>query len=145
MAGRWRYAAAAVLLAVLMAGGSARAADEPVAAAPLAGTTWRAETITGRPVIDAAASTIAFEADGRVSGRGGCNRYFGTSTIAGEQLSFGAVGATRMACAPALMDQEARFFQALGSAERWIVDADGLLLIYSAGADQPSRFAPFEQ
>jgi heat shock protein HslJ len=143
MAGRRRYAAAAVLLAALMAGGSARAADEPAAA--LAGTTWRAETITGRPVIDCAASTITFEADGRVSGRGGCNRYFGTSTIAGEQLAFGAMGATRMACAPALMDQEARFFEALGAADGWAIGADGLLLIYSAGADQPSRFAPFEE
>ena len=105
--------AAAALLVALMAGGGAMAADEPAAPA-LAGTTWRAETITGRPVIDSAASTITFEADGRVSGRAGCNRYFGTSTIAGEQLSFGAMGATQMACAPALMDQETRFFQALG-------------------------------
>jgi heat shock protein HslJ len=47
----------------------------------LAGTTWRAETIMGRPVIDSAASTITFEADGRVSGRGGCNRYFGTRVV----------------------------------------------------------------
>ena len=135
---------AAALLVALMAGGGAMAADEPAAPA-LAGTTWWAETITGRPVIDSAASTITFEADGRVSGRAGCNRYFGTSTIAGEQLSFGAMGATRMACAPALMDQETRFFQALGSAEHWTIDEDGLLLIYSAGADQPSRFAPFEE
>jgi putative lipoprotein len=125
-------------------GWRSQAADEPAAPA-LAGTTWRAETIMGRPVIDSAASTITFEADGRVSGRGGCNRYFGPSTIAGEQLSFGAMGATKMACAQALMDQETRFFQALGSAERWTIGADGLLLIYSAGADPPSRFAPFEE
>jgi heat shock protein HslJ len=129
------------LLVALMAGSAAKAADAPA----LAGTTWRAETITGRPVLDFAASTITFEADGRVSGHGGCNRYFGMSTIAGEQLSFGAMAATRMACAPALMDQEGRFFEALGSAERWAIGADGLLLIYSAGADQPSRFAPFEE
>ena len=50
-----------------------------------------------------------------------------------------------MACAPALMDQEARFFQALESAERWTVDEHGLLLIYSAGADAPSRFARLEE
>jgi heat shock protein HslJ len=141
MAGTRRHAAAVVLLVALMAGGAAKAADAPA----LAGTTWRAETITGRPVVDSAASTITFEADGRVSGHGGCNRYFGTSTIAGEQLSFGAMAATRMACAPGLMDQEARFFEALGSAERWTIGADGLLLIYSAGSGQPSRFAPFAE
>jgi hypothetical protein len=35
--------------------------------------------------------------------------------------------------------------KALGAAERWAIAADGLLLIYSAGADQPSRFASFEE
>jgi heat shock protein HslJ len=96
-------------------------------------------------VIEAAASTITFEADGRVHGRGGCNRYFGAATIDGEQMSFGPLGSTKMACAPAVMDQEARFFQALESAERWSLDEDGLLLIHSAGVDEPSRFAPFEE
>ena len=43
-----------------------------------------------------------------------------------------------MACAPALMEQEARFFQALRSAERWSVDEHGLLLIYAAGAHEPA-------
>jgi heat shock protein HslJ len=47
-----------------------------------------------------------------------------------------------MACAEALMDQEARLFHALESAERWTIDDRGLLLIYSAGAQEPSRFAP---
>ena len=136
--------AAAVSLAALMAGGAAQAANE-VAAPALAGTTWRAATIMGRPVVDSATLTLTFETDGRVSGRGACNPYFGTSKIAGEQLSFGAIGVTKMACAPALMDQETRFFQALGSATRWTIDADGLLLIYSAGANEPSRFAPFEE
>jgi heat shock protein HslJ len=135
---------AAVLLTVLLTSGGAEAADEPAMPAP-AGTAWRAETIMGRPVLASAASTITFEADGRVSGRAGCNRYFGTSTMPGEQLSFGAIGATKMACAPALMDQETRFFQALGSATRRTIDADGLLLIYSAGAEEPSRFAAFEE
>jgi heat shock protein HslJ len=50
-----------------------------------------------------------------------------------------------MACAEALMDQETRFFQALQSAERWTMDEHGLLLIYSSGAGEPSRLAPFEE
>jgi heat shock protein HslJ len=81
MARRLWYGAAAIALVVLMAGVGRLAADEP-AAPPLADTTWRAETILGRPVIDSSATTITFGADGRVHGRGGCNRYFGTSTIA---------------------------------------------------------------
>jgi heat shock protein HslJ len=139
-----RLGTAAIALGVLMAGAGCTAADEPDQPG-LTGTTWRAETIMGRPVIDSSASTITFEADGRVHGRGGCNRYFGSGTADGEQLSFGPLGATKMACAPALMDQETRFFQALGSAERWRLDEHGLLLTHSAGAAEPSRFAPFEE
>jgi heat shock protein HslJ len=143
MAWRPRFGVAAVALGVLMAGSGCTAADQPDQPR-LTATTWRAETIMGRPVIDSSASTISFEADGRVHGRGGCNRYFGTAAVDGERISFGALGSTKMACAPALMDQEARFFQALETAERWSLDEHGLLLIHSAGTDQPSRFAPFE-
>jgi heat shock protein HslJ len=139
-----RFSVAAVVLGILMAGSGCTAASEPDTPG-LADTTWRAETIMGRPVIDSSLATITFEADGRVHGRGGCNRYFGAATMAGEQVSFGALGSTKMACAEALMDQEARFFQALESAERWSLDEHGLLAIHSAGADAPSRFARFEE
>jgi heat shock protein HslJ len=137
----WPIAASIVagVMAAVFGAGQASSAPE------LNGTTWLAETIMGRPVIDFAASTVTFEGDGRIHGNGGCNRYFGTSTIAGAQLSFGSLGATKMACPEALMDQETRFFQALESAERWSFDEHGLLLVHSAGADQPSRFAPFEE
>jgi heat shock protein HslJ len=138
------FGLAAIALGIVMAGSVSTGADEPDRAG-LTGTTWRAEIIMGRRVIDASASTITFESDGRVHGRGGCNRYFGSSTIDGEQVSFSALGSTKMACAPALMEQEARFFQALESAERWTIDQHGLLLIHSAGGDQPSRFAPFKE
>ena len=138
------FGLAATALGIVMAGSVSTGADEPDRAG-LTGTSWRAEIIMGRPVIDASASTITFEIDGRVHGRGGCNRYFGSSTIDGEQVSLSALGSTKMACAPALMDQEARFFEALESAERWGLDEHGLLLIHSAGADQPSRFAPFRE
>jgi putative lipoprotein len=78
-------------------------------------------------------------------GRGGCNPYFGTATVEGERVSFGPLGATKMACPPALMDQERRFFAALEGAERWALDDGGLFLLYAAGAAAPSRFASFEE
>ena len=143
MARRPRLGARAIALAILIAGAGCMSSQDPTTPA-LRGTSWRAETIMGRPVIDNSASTTTFEADGRVHGRGGCTRYFGSSTIEGERLSFGALGSTQMACAEALMDQEARFFQALQGAERWSVDERGLLLVYSTAAEEPSRFAPFE-
>jgi heat shock protein HslJ len=138
-----RFKVAAIALGVLMAGPGCTTAQP--ATPQLTGTTWRAETIMGRPVLDASASTITFEADGRIHGQGCCNRYFGSSTVDGAQLALGQLGSTRMACAEALMDQETRFFQALQGAERWTIDEDGLLLIYSTGAGEPSRLAPFEE
>ena len=115
MARRPRFSVATVVFGVLMAGSGGTAADEPHSPG-LTGPTWRAETIMGRPVIDASASTVTFDADGRVHGRGGCNRYFGAATIDGEQESFGPLGYTKMACAEALMDHEARFFSRAPSA-----------------------------
>ena len=42
-----------------------------------------------------------------------------TVTLDGHTLTFGGVGSTRKACAPALMEQEQRFFKALQTVERW--------------------------
>jgi heat shock protein HslJ len=143
MASRPRFGVAAIALGMLMVGVGCRAADEP-AAPQLAGTTWQAETIMGRPVVENSASTITFEPDGRVHGGSGCNRYFGTSEVDGDRLSFGVMGATKMACPGPLLDQEMRFFEALGSAETWTID-QGMLLIRSVGAAEPSRFAPLTE
>jgi heat shock protein HslJ len=57
-------------------------ADPPRAS--LIGTSWLAEDIGGRGVIDRAQTTISFEPEGRVAGSGGCNRYFGAVTIKGD-------------------------------------------------------------
>lgn len=77
-----------------------------------------------------------FGADGRVSGHAGCNRYFAPYTLAGEALTIGSAGATRMACAePAgLMQQETLFLDALASTARWRIDGDKLELRTAQGA-----------
>jgi len=84
---------------------------------PLNGTTWELYSI-GRysPTADSK-TTIRFE-NGQVSGLGGCNQYGGEYKISGQMLSFGELYMTEMACmSPAgIMDQEQRFFGALGDA-----------------------------
>lgn len=74
-------------------------------------------------MIDRAKTTLTLAPDGAVSGSGGCNRYRGTAQIAGAAISFGPLAATRMACPPALMSQEAKFFGILAAARSWRVDA----------------------
>lgn len=64
-----------------------------------------------------ATQTIAFK-NGKVSGTGGCNRYFGTFTLDGKAVDFGPIGSTLMACEQAIMDDERAFFDALESATK---------------------------
>lgn len=96
--------------------------------------TYQVEWIGDRPLIDRSHVTITFADDGRAHGHAGCNRWFATYQSTGDQLSFSQAGATRMMCAPALMEQEGRFFQALGQVERWEQGNNGeLRLWYSQG------------
>ena len=61
-------------------------------------------------------------------GFGGCNRFFGSYESSGESLSFGALGATRMAC-PEGMDLEQELFTALGKVTRYELDGGELRLL----------------
>jgi heat shock protein HslJ len=60
-------------------------------------------------------------------GFGGCNRFFGSYETSGKSLTFGAMGATRMAC-PEGMDQEQELFTALGSTTRYEIHGSKLML-----------------
>ena len=110
---------------------------------PLIETSWLAKDIGSRGVIDDAQTTITFDAEGRVAGSGGCNRYFGPVTIGGSAIRFGDIGATRMACVPALMDQEQKFFDALAATRSYRFDDPGNKLVF-VGEDRAVlvRFSP---
>lgn len=61
---------------------------------------------------------IEFLPDGRLAGRGGCNRYTGSWARAGHEMRFGQIAATRMACMGAGMVIEARLFELLDKVVR---------------------------
>jgi putative lipoprotein len=50
-------------------------------------------------------------------------------------LSFGPMISTKMACAPAIMDQESKFLSALGDTRLWRIDEqrDKLILVDAHG------------
>ncbi|QIG48892.1 META domain-containing protein [Nordella sp. HKS 07] len=83
---------------------------------------WLAESIRRRGVIDSLQTVLDIAADGRVSGSGGCNRISGKADISGERITFSPLASTRMACAPAVMDQESKFLGALNDVRKWRVD-----------------------
>lgn len=73
----------------------------------------------------------------RVSGSGGCNRLMGSYELNGEQLKFGQMAGTMMAC-PEGMDTEQAFLKSLGQVIKWkitgrnldLFDADGKVLAH---------------
>lgn len=81
----------------------------------LQGVEWVITDIDGTGVLDGSRVTLVFETDGRVNGRASCNRFMGRYTLTGEGLSLDQLATTKMACAPALMDQEKRVLTHLGS------------------------------
>lgn len=91
------------------------------AALPLQGK-WLAEDIRQGGVIDRLQTVLEIGEDGAVSGTGGCNRMAGKATISGGAIAFGPLASTNMACTPAAMDQEAKFFAALRDVRTWRID-----------------------
>jgi heat shock protein HslJ len=103
----------------------------------IAGTTWTLVAFeTDRGVIKAlveAPATLDFSSDSKLSGRSGCNRYFASYSLNNDHLSIGPIGATRMLCSSAQMNQESRYFQALATTGRCELSNAGLLIEYNGG------------
>jgi putative lipoprotein len=130
-----RLRLAAVCLALPLAACSIPQAPQPAATSepPVLTGTWVAQDIAGRGVIDDAQSTVSFEAGNQIDGATGCNRYFGRTTVEGENLAFGPLGTTRMACAPAVMDQERKFLDALAATRSYRFEGPYLFLQDASG------------
>ncbi len=126
------------------AGTPPRPVSPPPAAAgaappDLVGTEWLLEDLGAGSVLEGVQSTIAFPEPGRVAGSGGCNRYMGAATITGDRVEIGPLAGTKMACPPAVMEQERRFLDALAKVER--LERDGpVLSLHGAGLERPLRF-----
>lgn len=98
---------------------------------------WLAESIRGHGVIDNLQSVIEIAGDGKVTGSGGCNRISGRAEIQSERITFGPMISTKMACAPAVMDQESKFMAALGDVQRFKVDGEKDKLILFGATGRP--------
>ena len=112
------------------------------AAFNLSGSEWQLEDLGG-VAAEHGKATLTFPEAGKVAGNASCNRFFGSSEINGGSIKLGAMGSTRMACPEPVMNQEAKYLEALQAAERfeW---KDPYLLIYSKGFEKPLRFIRME-
>lgn len=101
------------------------------------GSTWTLVTLGTNPGLayDSALSpvTLAFDEQGRVAGRAGCNRYMGSYTLDGSALQIGPLALTRMLCPPPAMEIEHAYVRALQTARRIEASADDLIIQCDGG------------
>lgn len=115
------------------------------APARLEGAAWRLEELSGvqsaalaqlkRPV------TARFES-GRLTGFAGCNNFNGSYTLDGDQLKFGPVASTQMACPEPGSSVETAFHAALTGTWRHAIDGAVLTATTAAGATLRFRREP---
>ena len=96
------------------------------------------EDLNGAGVVEGTHVTLDFAEKGRATGNGSCNRSFSTVEISGTSIRFGAVGATRMACATPVSLQEVKYFEALEGAHRFTIEGNTLSIF--GGGSRPLRF-----
>jgi len=122
-----------ILIGLLAASCSAL---NPAGAKELNGTEWqllyirKSTPIAGRPI------TISFE-DGQVNGSSGCNSYFGEYSVKANEISFGPLASTEMACMDpeGIMDQEYEYLTFLSEVVTYSIEGDQLIL-KKKGQDQ---------
>ena len=105
----------------------------------LLGTAWSLENLGGAGEMDRVPVTLAFTADGAVTGNASCNQFRGTLTVLTGSVTLNPLATTRKMCAAAVVHQEARYFEVLSAADRFEVEGE-FLYIHVAGRPQPLRF-----
>ncbi|MGD8465787.1 MAG: transporter substrate-binding domain-containing protein [Anaerolineae bacterium] len=99
---------------------------------PLADTYWQAtaywDGIQMQPVLTETLLTANFDAEGGLSGSGGCNTYSASYQVEGNLLTIGSISTTLMACAEPVMKQETAFLDALAMAARFALEGNQLYI-----------------
>jgi heat shock protein HslJ len=116
----------------------------PVAAAAqphaLAGSAWGLVALDGEPVPEDLDVFLEFREEGRVAGRGGCNRFTGGYVRQGGTIGFTPLASTRMACPGPAMAVESAFLAALEAAGSIIESEPDTLVLGDGSGAQRLRF-----
>ncbi len=111
-------------------------------ASALAGSEWRPTQLGEVTVPDDTVMFVRFQGDGRATGHGGCNRFFGpyVEDDDGLAITIGPLGATRMMCPAAMMAGETALLEALQTATHFRRDRV-VLQLFDADDQEIARFA----
>ena len=97
------------------------------------GIQWYLTEVGGSPVSpmadDKQPHILLDPAENQATGFAGCNNFFGRYELNGSLLTFGPMGATRMACPDLEMGLEASVFEALENTRQWKIEGGDLLLL----------------
>ncbi len=105
---------------------------------------YQVEWIGERPLIDSSMLTLTLLDEQHAAGMAGCNNWSASYQLKDDKLSLQNIATTRKLCAPALMEQEQRFLDALARVQRWqFSDHQQLLLWPEQGA--AIKLWPIEQ
>ena len=126
------FAMTAGLMLSACATGSGSSSSGAASTTALQAGEWRVEDIAGAGVIDNSPATLLFGADGRLSGNASCNRLIASYTVDGSKLTISPAGTTMMACPPAVMDQERKLVDLLGTVSSYSIDREGTLILATA-------------
>jgi heat shock protein HslJ len=105
----------------------------------LTGTTWVAEDIAQRGVIDNLQSSLQILSASQVAGFAGCNSFTGSAQFSPGKVRMSQLASTRKMCPPAIMDQEKKFLAALGAARSARME-NGLLYLADEAGTEILRF-----
>jgi heat shock protein HslJ len=109
--------------------------DEPSGPEALEGRSWILTQFVaedgGTEIVDVGVSA---EFDGEtISGVSGCNQYNASYEASGDEISFGPIGGTQMACPQVEMDVEARYLQLLESVATFEVEGRAMSMADGEG------------
>ena len=112
--------------------------------AGIEGIQWYLTEVGGSPVSpmadDKQPHMLLDPAQKQATGFAGCNNFFGRYELDGYLLTFGPMGATRMACPDLETGLETSVFDALENTREWKKEGESLLLI-----DDDAVLAHFSQ
>ena len=106
--------------------------------ADLAGSEWRPSFMSATELPAGIKMQVEFQPDGRITGSGGCNRFFGGYTISGNHIKIGPLASTRKGC-PGLIKVEATFFATLQAASSF-AQTDTTLILFDASGGRLAQF-----
>ena len=110
----------------------------PTPGAALAGTGWDLTQMGETADFAHIVPTLAFGADGTVSGFAGCNTFTGPFTTEGGKVTLGPLATTKIACERPASEVESTYLAALAGVSTWSIGAEGVLFL---GGAVPLRFA----